>query len=143
MTANELEYKKYQPLRDAVCAVYNITQEQLEGSRRHSNIVSAKRMFFYFLRRHYYLPYMKISDIFGMNHGTVIHHYKTMKGYLEYDKDMMLEYIRVRDLVFEQNSFVTLNDELEILEKEKLLLDDRVDKIKSEINYLKELENGN
>ena len=66
-----------------------------------------------------------------------------MKGYLEYDKDMMLEYIRVRDLVFEQNSFVTLNDELEILEKEKLLLDDRVDKIKSEINYLKELENGN
>jgi hypothetical protein len=86
---------------------------------------------------------MKISDIFGMNHATVIHHFKTMKGYLEYDKDMMLEYIRVRDLVFEQNSFVTLNDELEILEKEKLLLDDRVDKIKSEINYLKELENGN
>ena len=86
---------------------------------------------------------MKISDIFDMNHATVIHHFKTMKGYLEYDKDMMLEYIRVRDLVFEQNSFVTLNDELEILEKEKLLLDDRVDKIKSEINYLKELENGN
>jgi hypothetical protein len=143
MTAKDLEYKKYQPLRDAVCAVYNISQEQLESSSRKSNIVSAKRMFFYFLRRHYYLQYMKIADVFNMNHATVIHHHKTMKGYLEYDKQSILDYIRVRDMVFEQNSFVTLNDELELLEREKLLLDDRVDKIKSEINYLKELENGN
>ena len=143
MTAKELEYKKYQPLRDAVCSVYRITQDDLEGNRRMSNIVAARRMFFYFLRRHYYLPYMKISDVFNMNHATVIHHCKTMKGYLDYDKECILEYIKVRDIVFEQNSFVTLNDELELLEKEKLLLDDRVDKIKSEINYLKELENGN
>ncbi len=143
MTAKDLEYKKYQPLRDAVCAVYNISQEQLESTNRKSNVVSAKRMFFYFLRRHYFLPYAKISSVFGMNHATVIHHHKTMKGYLEYDKETILEYIRVRDMVFEQNSFVTLNDELELLEREKLLLDDRVDKIKSEINYLKELENGN
>jgi len=143
MTAKDLEYKKYQPLRDAVCAVYNISQEQLESTNRKSNIVSAKRMFFYFLRRHYYLPYMKIANVFKMNHATVIHHHKTMKGYLEYDKETILDYIRVRDMVFEQNSFVTLNDELELLEREKLLLDDRVDKIKSEINYLKELENGN
>ena len=66
-----------------------------------------------------------------------------MKGYLEYDKETMINYIRVRDLVFEQNSFVTLKDELDILEKEALIINDRIERIKTEINYLTELENGN
>ena len=55
----------------------------------------------------------------------------------------MINYIRVRDLVFEQNSFVTLKDELDILEKEALIINDRIERIKTEINYLTELENGN
>ncbi len=143
MTIKELQYKKYQSLRDAVCTVYGITLEQLEGNIRKAPIVAAKRMFFYFLRRHYFLPYQKISSIFEMNHATVIHHCRTMKGYMDYDKEIILDYIRVRDLVFEQNSFVTLKDELDVLEKEALVLNDRIEKIKTEINYLTELENGN
>ena len=66
-----------------------------------------------------------------------------MKGYLEYDKESMIQYIRVRDLVFQQNSFVTLKDELDILESEALIINDRIERIKNEINYLTELENGN
>ena len=66
-----------------------------------------------------------------------------MKGYLEYDKASMIQYIRVRDLVFQQNSFVTLKDELDILESEALIINDRIERIKNEINYLTELENGN
>jgi len=62
---------------------------------------------------------------------------------MDYDKEVILDYIRVRDLVFEQNSFVTLKDELEVLEKEALVINDRIDKIRTEINYLTELENGN
>lgn len=143
MTLKDITYKKYQALRNAVCTTYNITLEELEGTKRKANIVGGKRMFFYFLRKHYFLPYMKIADVFDMNHATVIHHCRTMKGYLEYDKETMINYIRVRDLVFEQNSFVTLKDELDILEKEALIINDRIERIKTEINYLTELENGN
>ena len=63
MTIKELQYQKYQSLRDAVCTVYGITLEQLEGNIRKAPIVAAKRMFFYFLRKHYFLPYQKISSI--------------------------------------------------------------------------------
>ena len=143
MTDKELTYQKYQALRDAVCSVYNISLEQLEGTKRKANIVSGKRMFFYFLRKHYFLPYLKIAAVFKMNHATVIHHCRQMKGYLEYDKESMIQYIRVRDLVFQQNSFVTLKDELDILESEALIINDRIERIKKEINYLTELENGN
>jgi len=52
----------------------------------------------------------------------------------------VINYIKVRDYVFEQNSEVTLSEELDLLKKEKSLLDDRLEQIENE---LKLLDNGN
>jgi len=51
-----------------------------------------------------------------------------------------MNYIKVRDYVFEQNSEVTLSEELDLLKKEKSLLDNRLEQVKTELNLL---DNGN
>jgi hypothetical protein len=83
---------------------------------------------------------MGIAKMFSMNHATVIHHIRQMKNFLEFDKMEIINYIKVRDYVFEQNSEVTLSEELDLLKKEKSLLDDRLEQIENE---LKLLDNGN
>jgi len=83
---------------------------------------------------------MGIAKMFSMNHATVIHHVTQMRNFLEFDKEEMTNYIKVRDYVFEQNSEVTLSEELDLLKKEKSLLDNRLEQIETELNLL---ENGN
>ena len=55
----------------------------------------------------------------------------------------MINYIKVRDYVFEQNSEVTLSEELDLLKQEQSLIDDRINDIQNELELLKLLENGN
>ena len=83
---------------------------------------------------------MSIAKTFSMNHATVIHHITQMKNFLEFDKLEVINYIKVRDYVFQQNSEVTLSEELDLLKKEKDLLDNRLQQIENE---LKLLDNGN
>ena len=66
-----------------------------------------------------------------------------MKGFLSFSKNEMLNYIKVRDYVFEQNSEVTLSEELDLLKQEKVLIDERINDVQKELESLKLLENGN
>jgi hypothetical protein len=66
-----------------------------------------------------------------------------MEGYLSFNKREMINYIKVRDYVFEQNSEVTLSEELDLLKQERNLIDDRIKDIQNELESLKLLENGN
>ena len=93
-------------------------------------------MVLYFLKKHYAESFMSIAKFFSMNHANAIHHYKQMENYLSYNKEDIINYIKVRDYVFEQNSEVTLKEELDILLTEKELLEDRVTQIKNELNIL-------
>ena len=124
----------------AVCSIYCVDEDNLFSESRKREIISARRMVLYFLRRHYGETYMQIADTFSMNHATVIHHITQAKNFLEFDKVEVMNYIKVRDYVFEQNSEVTLSEELDLLKKEKSLLDDRLEQIENE---LKLLDNGN
>lgn len=128
--------ERREALQKAVCSIYKINEEMLFSHRRNANIVGARRMVLYFLRKHYGEPYINIAKLFSMNHATVIHHFKQMENYLSYNKEDIINYIKVRDYVFEQNSEVTLKEELDILLTEKELLEDRVTQIKNELNIL-------
>ena len=76
--------------------------------------------------------------MFSMNHATAIYHITQMTNFLEFDKTEMTNYIKVRDYVFEQNSEVTLSEELYLLKKEKNLLDNRLEQIEIELKLLKD-----
>ena len=76
--------------------------------------------------------------MFSMNHATAMYHITQMTNFLEFDKTEMTNYIKVRDYVFEQNSEVTLSEELHLLKKEKNLLDNRLEQIEIELKLLKD-----
>lgn len=132
--------ERREALVKAVCSIYCVDEDKLFSVSRKRNIISARRMVLYFLRKHYNETYMQIAETFSMNHATVIHHITQARNFLEFDKEEITNYIKVRDYVFEQNSEVTLSEELDLLKQEKVLLDDRIGEI---VNELKLLENGN
>jgi hypothetical protein len=132
--------ERREALKKAVCSIYGVNEDELFSLNRRREIISARRMVLYFLRKHYGETYMGIAKMFNMNHATVIHHVTQMKNFLEFDKIEIMNYIKVRDYVFEQNSEVTLSEELDLLKKEKSLLDNRLEQVKTELNLL---DNGN
>ena len=132
--------ERREALNKAVCSIYGVNENELFSLSRKREIISARRMVLYFLRKHYGETYISIAKTFSMNHATVIHHITQMKNFLEFDKMEVINYIKVRDYVFQQNSEVTLSEELDLLKKEKDLLDDRLEQIENE---LKLLDNGN
>ena len=89
--------ERREALQKAVCSIYKINEEMLFSHRRNANIVGARRMVLYFLRKHYAESYMSIAKLFSMNHATAIHHYKQMENYLSYNKEDIINYIKVRD----------------------------------------------
>lgn len=132
--------ERREALKRAVCSIYGVNEDELFSLNRRREIISARRMVLYFLRKHYGETYMGIAKMFDMNHATVMHHVTQMKNFLEFDKIEIMNYIKVRDYVFEQNSEVTLSEELDLLKQEKVLLDDRIGQVENELNLL---ENGN
>jgi|TARA_R110000803_G_C11937311_1_gene316129 hypothetical protein len=134
---------RMQVLQSTICNQYNISAAQLHSGSRKSEIVSAKRMLFFFARKHFKKTYQNIADMFGMNHASVIHHERKMEGFLTFDKQEMKNYIAVRDMVFDENSFIDIQDEYDCLWREKILIEDRMSEIKNEINLLNNKNNYN
>lgn len=123
-------------LQSAVCKHYNVSSKELHSKSRKMDIVGARRMFFFFARKHFNKTYTSIANIFGANHATVMHHEKKMIGYLEFDKKEMLRYINIRDMVFDEKTFINIRDEYDCLNRERILITDRMDEIQNEINLI-------
>ena len=130
-------------LKRAVCVTYGINNDYLLSKSRKMNVMNGRRMFFYFMRKHFGGTYYGMSKKYNVHHATIMHHVKSMKGFLSFSKNEMLNYIKVRDYVFEQNSEVTLSEELDLLKQEKVLIDERINDVQKELESLKLLENGN
>ena len=124
---------RMQVLQSTICNQYNISAAQLHSGSRKSEIVSAKRMLFFFARKHFKKTY----------HASVIHHERKLEGFLTFDKQEMKNYIAVRDMVFDENSFIDIQDEYDCLWREKILIEDRMSEIKNEINLLNNKNNYN
>lgn len=135
---NKIE--REEALVKAICVNFDISRDMLFSKSRKMNIINGRRMFFYFMRKHFGGTYWGMGKKYNVHHATIMHHVSTMKSYLEFNKNQMINYIKIRDYVFEQNSEVTLSEELDLLKKEKSLLDDRLEQIENE---LKLLDNGN
>ena len=130
-------------LKKAICVTYNVSYEDLFGKSIKMSIMNGRRMFFYFMRKHFGGTYWGMGKRYKVHHATIMHHVKSMEGYLSFNKREMINYIKVRDYVFEQNSEVTLSEELDLLKQEQSLIDDRINDIQNELELLKLLENGN
>jgi len=65
-----------------------------------------------------------------------MHHEKKMIGYLEFDKKEMLRYINIRDMVFDEKTFINIRDEYDCLNRERILITDRMEEIQNEINLI-------
>jgi chromosomal replication initiation ATPase DnaA len=77
----------------AACKVFNVLpQEALERNmkrllRRNGDVVAARQMTVYLIRKLSGKSLQRTGQIFGYNHSTVIHCCKTVEGYLQIDKE--------------------------------------------------------
>tara|TARA_X000001382_G_scaffold42108_1_gene28369 strand:- start:191 stop:613 length:423 start_codon:yes stop_codon:yes gene_type:complete len=138
---NKIE--REEALVKAICVNFDISRDMLFSKSRKMNIINGRRMFFYFMRKHFGGTYWGMGKKYNVHHATIMHHVSTMKSYLEFNKIQMINYIKIRDYVFEQNSEVTLSEELALLEQEHALVEQRMQDIKHELKSLKTLKNGN
>lgn len=63
----------YGDIVDAVCAVYNITYWQMFGSSQKEEIVDARHMAMFMIRKHTKLSLPAIGKIFNRAHATILH----------------------------------------------------------------------
>ena len=73
---------RFKVLSAAVCKHYDITEQELHSTSRQMDIVGARRMFYFFARKHFKKTYKSIANYFRANHATVIHHEKRWKLFL-------------------------------------------------------------
>jgi hypothetical protein len=130
-----------QILKNAVCKYYNVSEEELCSNNRRAEIVGARRMFYYFCRKHFNLTYKSIADRFSQDHATVIFHEKKLEDFLTFDKDEMRKYIKVRDMVFDEVTFLDIKDEMDSLLRDKIIIDERLSQIKNELTAINNQNN--
>lgn len=130
-------------LREAVCKHYNISVEDFDDRRRFREVVDAKRMFCFFARKHFKKTYKSIADLLNSHHATVIHHEKKMKDYLSFDKEEMVKYLKIRDMMFSEETYIDAQDEYDCLIREKILIEARMKEIELELKSLNKFKYGN
>lgn len=66
-----------------VCDHFNITEEQLKQKTRKHHITTPRQIAMYLGKSLYDFSYYKCSSMFGLDHSTAIHAYKTTKDRME------------------------------------------------------------
>lgn len=76
---------------DAVCDYYDIEKTELMGNKRPQEVVNARQIGMYILRKKTSLSLSKIAQVFNRDHTTVIHSINKINGYLDIkDKETIL-----------------------------------------------------
>lgn len=130
-------------LQEAVCKHYNVTRDELHNRRRYREVSDAKRMFYFFCRKHFKKTYEQIGKITGYHHATVMHHERRMAELLSFDKEEMKRYILIRDMVFGEETYIDAQDEYDCLIREKKLVESRMKEIEVELKSLNKFKYGN
>lgn len=58
---------------EIVCDYFNLTHEALKGKCRSKELVHARHVIFYFIRRHTSMTLKSTGQLFNRDHTTVIH----------------------------------------------------------------------
>jgi hypothetical protein len=74
-------------IADDVCLYisFKLNVEDIRKNTRLAEVVDARKIAYYILRKKYHLSYSSIGKVFNKNHATVMHNLKSVKGLLEYD----------------------------------------------------------
>ena len=118
-------------LKKSVCQHYSITEEELHAFNRRSDIIGARRMFYYIARNHLNITYKKIGNIFDQDHATVMYHERKLADFLEFDKSEMAIYESIKEAMFGAIKYDTAQEELQ---RKKILIEDRIKELQEEIN---------
>lgn len=130
-------------LKEAVCKHYQVSMSDLHDKRRHREVSDAKRMLYFFCRKHFKKTYQQIGKMTGCHHATVMHHKRRMDELLSFDKEEMRRYILVRDMVFGEETYIDAQDEYDCLIREKKLVEERMNEIELELKSLNKFKYGN
>ncbi len=88
---------------DVVCAVYDVTIQDLKGPRRARRVARPRQVAMYFSRLlcpHLSLPMIGIM-LGGRDHTTIMHGCRQIEGLLHYDKELAEKCQAVSDLLGE------------------------------------------
>lgn len=76
-----------QKIQDTVCEFFNIKKEQIQSASRKREIVQARQVTMYFIKKHTELSLSQIGmQVGNRNHATVLHACNTVKNFCEVDK---------------------------------------------------------
>ena len=73
---------------DRICDYYGFTIEQLKGKSRLKNIVQARQMACYILRRKMNLPLQTVGDLLNRHHATIIYSASIVEDYIEFEEPL-------------------------------------------------------
>jgi chromosomal replication initiator protein len=75
-----------QKIQETVCDFFNIRKDLIQSASRKREIVQARQVTMYFIKKHTELSLSQIGASGGRNHATVVHACNTVKDLLEVDK---------------------------------------------------------
>jgi hypothetical protein len=95
-------------VKEIVCSYFGIDSDSLNYNTRKREVVKCKQISMYLIHKNLNMSLSKIGRHFQKNHATVIHSVKTIKNYLEWDKDLKKEIDELEKLViFKANAMIS------------------------------------
>ena len=71
-----------------ICSYYNFTKEQLLGKSRLKNIVQARQMACYILRRKMNLQLTLVGDLLNRHHATILYSANLVEDYMKFEEPL-------------------------------------------------------
>lgn len=96
-----------------ISKVYNLSEIQIMSSSRHNNIVEARQVAFYLLRKKEHLTYLSIADIFKKHHATILHGVNLIDDYIRIYSHLQNIISNYKPVVFAEFQInINLNNDL-------------------------------
>lgn len=71
---------------ESVCSYFSISFHKLLTKRRYKELVLARQIIIYFLRKHLGLSWTEIGKVFNRDHTTAIHSFTSVRDYFDTDE---------------------------------------------------------
>lgn len=98
----KIEKKQISPeqIQEVVCAYYQVEPKAFLSNSRKREVVQARQVSMFLCKKYTDLSFNRIGELNGKkNHATVLHACKTVKGYLETDKQMKSEIDEIENML--------------------------------------------
>ena len=95
LSMNHNKYTNTNTIIISVSESLNLEPKIIIGKSRHREIVEARQLCMFFIRKLKEIPYMKIGQMFNRDHATVIHAVNQVKNLLEWDSTFRQKYWKV------------------------------------------------